>query len=114
MITKLQSYKQSVITEAVTKGLDKNVLLKDSGIKWIGEIPKHWEASKTLFVLSMSITDGPHTTPELLRQEFLLFQLKQFLLVMAELIFHILGDIYQKSFIRNVVRNIYLKLMIYI
>lgn len=49
-----------------------------------------------------------------LRQEFLLFQLKQFLLVMAELIFHILGDIYQKSFIRNVVRNIYLKLMIYI
>lgn len=65
MITKLQSYKQSVITEAVTKGLDKNVPLKDSGIEWIGEIPKHWEASKTLFVLSMSITDGPHTTPEL-------------------------------------------------
>lgn len=65
MITKLQSYKQSVITEAVTKGLDKNVPLKDSGIEWIGEIPEHWEASKTLFVLSMSITDGPHTTPEL-------------------------------------------------
>lgn len=42
MITKLQSYKQSVITEAVTKGLDKNVLLKDSGIEWIGEIPEHW------------------------------------------------------------------------
>lgn len=65
MITKLQSYKQSVITEAVTKGLNKIVPLKDSGIEWIGEIPKHWEASKTLFVLSMSITDGPHTTPEL-------------------------------------------------
>lgn len=65
IITKLQCYKQSVITEAVTKGLDKNVPLKDSGIEWIGEIPKHWEASKTLFVLSMSITDGPHTTPEL-------------------------------------------------
>lgn len=42
MITKLQSYKQSVITEAVTKGLDKNVSLKDSGIEWIGEIPEHW------------------------------------------------------------------------
>lgn len=65
MITKLQSYKQSVITEAVTKGLDKNVPLKDSGIEWIGEIPEHWEASKTLFNLSMPITDGPHTTPEL-------------------------------------------------
>ena len=65
MITKLQSYKQSVITEAVTKGLDKNAPLKDSGIEWIGEIPEHWEASKTLFSLSMPITDGPHTTPEL-------------------------------------------------
>lgn len=65
MITKLQSYKQSVITEAVTKGLDKNVPLKDSGIEWIGEIPEHWEASKTLFSLSMPITDGPHTTPGL-------------------------------------------------
>lgn len=42
IITKLQSYKQSVITEAVTKGLDKNVPLKDSGIEWIGKIPEHW------------------------------------------------------------------------
>lgn len=47
MITKLQSYKQSVITEAVTKGLDKNVPLKDSGIAWIGEIPEYWEVIKT-------------------------------------------------------------------
>ena len=46
MITKLQSYKQSVITEAVTKGLDKNVPLKDSGIEWIGEIPEHWNVIK--------------------------------------------------------------------
>lgn len=49
MITKLQSYKQSVITEAVTKGLDKNVPLKDSGIEWIGEIPEHWEVKKLKF-----------------------------------------------------------------
>ena len=47
MITKLQSYKQSVITEAVTKGLDKNVPLKDSGIEWIGDIPEHWNIIKT-------------------------------------------------------------------
>lgn len=46
MITKLQSYKQSVITEAVTKGLDKNVPLRDSGIEWIGAIPEHWEVIK--------------------------------------------------------------------
>lgn len=46
MITKLQSYKQSVITEAVTRGLDKNVPLKDSGIDWIGKVPEHWETYK--------------------------------------------------------------------
>ena len=39
----LEEYKKSVITEAVTKGLDPNVEMKDSGIEWIGEIPSHWE-----------------------------------------------------------------------
>lgn len=58
MITKLQSYKQSVITEAVTKGLDKNVPLKDSGIEWIGEIPDHWNICKlkNIFLLSTGTT----------------------------------------------------------
>lgn len=41
-IEELKKYKQSLITEAVTKGLDPNVEMKDSGIKWIGKIPKHW------------------------------------------------------------------------
>lgn len=39
----LTDYKKSVITEAVTKGLDPKVKLKDSGIKWVGKIPEHWE-----------------------------------------------------------------------
>ena len=64
-IENLENYKKSVITEAVTKGLDKNVEMKDSGIEWIGEIPKYWEIGKTLFYLKMPITDGPHTTPTL-------------------------------------------------
>lgn len=42
-IQTLEDYKKSVITEAVTKGLDKNVEMKDSGIEWIGEIPEHWK-----------------------------------------------------------------------
>lgn len=42
-IENLENYKKSVITEAVTKGLDKNVEMKDSGIEWIGKIPKHWK-----------------------------------------------------------------------
>ncbi|MFO7951914.1 MAG: restriction endonuclease subunit S, partial [Bacillota bacterium] len=43
LIKKLEEYKQSIITEAVTKGLNPNVKMKDSGIEWIGEIPGHWE-----------------------------------------------------------------------
>ena len=42
MIGELKAYKQSVITEAVCKGLNKNVPMKESGIEWIGEIPRDW------------------------------------------------------------------------
>lgn len=42
VIEKLKEYKQSVITEAVTKGLNPDVKMKDSGVEWIGEIPEHW------------------------------------------------------------------------
>lgn len=48
-IEELKKYKQSLITEVVTKGLDKNVEMKDSGIEWIGEIPKDWEVVKTKY-----------------------------------------------------------------
>ncbi len=47
----LTDYKKSVITEAVTKGLDPKVKLKDSGIKWVGKIPEHWEVQKGKYVL---------------------------------------------------------------
>lgn len=66
VIEKLKEYKQSIITEAVTKGLDKSVPLKDSGIEWIGKIPQHWHRTKLKRVLSTPIADGPHETPELL------------------------------------------------
>lgn len=46
MIEELKAYKQSVITEAVTKGLNPNVPMRDSGIDWIGEIPEHWDVIK--------------------------------------------------------------------
>lgn len=66
MITKLQSYKQSVITEAVTKGLDKNVPLKDSGIEWIGEIPEHWSiiCLKRLCRISTGNQDTQDSIPD--------------------------------------------------
>lgn len=49
VIEKLKEYKQSIITQAVTKGLDKSAPMKDSGIEWIGQIPQHWEISKIKF-----------------------------------------------------------------
>lgn len=55
----LKRYKQSVITEAVTKGLDKNVKMKDSGIPWIGEIPKHWKTDKFKYHLKRSEPRNP-------------------------------------------------------
>lgn len=45
-IEKLKAYKQSLITEVVTKGLDPNVPMKDSGVEWIGEIPVSWGIAK--------------------------------------------------------------------
>ena len=53
IIEKLKEYKQSVITEVVTKGLDKSVELKDSGIEWIGKIPKHWEIRRLRTTLNI-------------------------------------------------------------
>lgn len=61
IIEELKAYKQSVITEAVTKGLNPDVPMKDSGIEWIGEIPENWEVKrlKNVFRLKTGTTpDG--------------------------------------------------------
>lgn len=50
-IDTLEQYKRSVITEAVTKGLDPDAEMKDSGIEWVGEIPAHWNADKGKYCL---------------------------------------------------------------
>lgn len=62
VIEKLKAYKLSVITEAVTKGLNPDVPMKDSGVEWIGEIPEHWVLNKLKY-LSLDIGDGIHATP---------------------------------------------------
>lgn len=49
-IEELKKYKQSLITEAVTKGLDSNIEMKDSGVEWIGNIPKHWKFIKGKYI----------------------------------------------------------------
>ncbi len=60
----LQQYRSSIISEAVTRGIHPDVEFKDSGVEWLERIPQHWNVFKTLYVLAMPITDGPHTTPE--------------------------------------------------
>lgn len=50
-ISLLEEYKKSVITEAVTKGLNPDAEMKDSGVEWIGEIPKHWEIIRIGYIL---------------------------------------------------------------
>ena len=50
IIEKLKAYKQSLISETVTKGLDKSAPLKPSGIEWIGDIPDDWEVRKLLSI----------------------------------------------------------------
>lgn len=55
----LQEYKKSIITEAVTKGLNPNVEVKDSGIEWIGVIPKHWNIDKIKYHLKRNEPKNP-------------------------------------------------------
>lgn len=57
-IEKLKEYKQAVITEAVTKGLDNNVSMKDSGIEWIGKIPEETSVIPLKFLLAEPMMYG--------------------------------------------------------
>lgn len=66
-IALLQELKQSVITYAVTKGLNPNVEMKDSGVEWIGKVPKHWEVMKTSLAFNGI---GSGTTPSTSKKEF--------------------------------------------
>ena len=60
LIEKYKAYKQSIITEIVTKGLNPNVTMKDSGVEWIGEIPKGWSKCRLKYLCE--ITTGNEDT----------------------------------------------------
>jgi type I restriction enzyme, S subunit len=63
LIKLLQEKRQAVISHAVTKGLNPNAPMKDSGVEWLGEVPEHWENAR-LSRLTTKIGDGLHGTPE--------------------------------------------------
>lgn len=54
-IENLKAYKHSLINETVTKGLNPDVEMKDSGIEWVGEIPNNWEISKVKYFFNIRL-----------------------------------------------------------
>ena len=63
----LNELKQTIITNAVTKGLNPNAPMKDSGVEWIGEVPTHWEVMKTSLAF---LGIGSGTTPSTSKKEY--------------------------------------------
>lgn len=62
LIELLKEKRQAVISHAVTKGLNSDVAMKDSGVEWLGEVPEHWIVSKLKYIKSHghnAFVDGP-------------------------------------------------------
>lgn len=64
LIKLLNEQKAAIINQVVTKGLDPNVKMKDSGIEWLGEIPQHWEKYKLKYLISKPIAGAWGTEPQ--------------------------------------------------
>lgn len=62
MIALLEEEKTAVINEAVTKGLNPDAPMKDSGIEWLGMVPEHWEVKKLKYVANINENSLPETT----------------------------------------------------
>jgi type I restriction enzyme S subunit len=89
----LKQYKISLITETVTKGLDKSVLMKDSGIDWIKNIPVHWKIGKIKYAASFI---GSGATPESSNNEY----------YAGDLNWIQSGDLYQNDYINETEKKI--------
>ncbi len=67
LIELLQEKRQALISHAVTKGLDPNVKMKESGVEWLGEVPEHWKIPKIKY---FAVTDSGATPASTNRQEY--------------------------------------------
>jgi type I restriction enzyme S subunit len=63
LIALLKEKRQAVISHAVTKGLNANAPMRDSGVEWLGEVPEHWKVASLKYLVTAPIIDGPHLTP---------------------------------------------------
>ncbi|WP_214844142.1 restriction endonuclease subunit S [Exiguobacterium sp. s150] len=90
-IEKLEQQRQSIITEAVTKGLNPNVKMKDSGVEWVNEIPEHWTQKKIKYLVDRvnrnvrdedevitAFRDGQVTLRKNRREDGFTFSIKEF------------------------------------
>ena len=59
LIKLLEEKRTALISHAVTKGLDPDVEMKDSGVEWLGEIPKHWEKTKLKYLANVNMGQSP-------------------------------------------------------
>lgn len=62
LIEKLEEHRKSVISHAVTKGLDPNVPMKDSGVQWLGEVPESWLISRLKFYSNLNMGQSPDSS----------------------------------------------------
>ncbi|WP_195742610.1 restriction endonuclease subunit S [Bacillus cereus] len=65
MLNLFEEKRQTMITEAVTKGLNPNVKMKDSGVEWIGEIPEYWNIKKMKYLAQGKMMYGANESAEL-------------------------------------------------
>jgi len=63
LIELLKKWKQDIINQAVTRGLDPKVKLRPSGVEWIGDIPEHWEARRLKTVANVVLGKMLKTSP---------------------------------------------------
>lgn len=64
LIALYEKEKQAIINQAVTKGLDPNVKMKDSGVEWLGDIPEHWEVKKLKYIAKIKTGYTPSKNEE--------------------------------------------------
>ena len=58
----LQEHRAALINQAVTKGLNPDVPMKDSGIEWLGEVPEHWDIRKLKYISDVAFSnDDKHS-----------------------------------------------------
>lgn len=69
LIELLREKRTALITRAVTKGLDPNVPMKDSGVEWLGEIPAHWEVKRLKYLVAEPLRYGANEAAELIDPE---------------------------------------------